>query len=149
MQNSTEITSDIDRIKHADQCATEAIDSAKGQMGDAIDLCKDVGQQLDALRANVGQRKFAILLSENFSEGFAMRAKSYRKIVKADDRQAMLSLGVIPGKEKSECNVIKADPFFTWVNKISGYVRQSKTLTPAERVSLKGLQRDIERALEA
>lgn len=147
MQNSTAITSEIERIKGADQYAKEAVEYAKDNMSKAVEMCRDVGQRLDALKASVGSRKFAVLLAENFSEGFAHRAKAYRKIVKVDERQALLSLGVIPDREKSDQQIIKPDPFYGWVNKISGHVRQSRALAPAERVALKGLHKDIERAL--
>ena len=148
MQNSTAITSEIDKIKALDYDAQKAVENARVNMQGALMAAKAVGDELDVLKGNVGARQFNVLIDAHFSDDFRRRAKSYRKIVKADTRQGLLSLGVIPEKEKSEQQVIKADPFYTWVNKISGHVRQSKSLTPAERVALKGLQRDIERALK-
>jgi len=147
MQQSTEIKAEIDKIKALDEAAVVAVADARRNMEGALIAAKAVGDELDTLKGSVGARRFNILMDAHFDDTFRGRAKSYRKIVKADTRQGLLSLGVIPDKERQCATVIKPDPFFSWVNKISGHVRQSKALTPAERVALKGLQRDIEGAL--
>lgn len=147
MQQSTEITAEIDKIKALDSAAVIAVANAKRNMQGALMAAQAVGQELDTLKAEVGSRRFGMLIDAHFDDTFIGRAKSYRKIVKADARQGLLSLGVIPDKERSEQTVIKADPFFGWVNKISGHLRQSKSITTAERVAVKGLKHDIERAL--
>ena len=147
MQQSTEITSTIDRIASLDVSAQQAVENAKQNMLGAVNVSRQVGHELEALRATVGSQRFTLLLDERFDDGFAERARTYRRIVKADERQSYLQLGVVPQGDKAEAALIKADPYFSWVNKLSGKLRLSKSLTSAERVALKGLQRDVARAL--
>jgi len=147
MQQGTEITTEISIIKDLDTRARREVEHAKDIMQGALVASHAVGARLDTLKASVGARRFGILIYAHFDSTFKERAKSYRKIVKADARQGLLSLGVIPDKDRAEHTIIKADPIFGWINKVSGHLRQTKTLSSAERVAIRGLQRDIERAI--
>ena len=147
MQQSTEITSEIDKIKHVDQCAIDAVDNAREGMESALMLAKDAGRQLDALKGRVGARRYNEILSHHFDDSFRDRAKAYSKAVKADTRQGLLSLGLVPDKEPTEPTLIKAAPFFGWVNKISGHLRAMETLPQAERIACKTLHKELGRVL--
>ena len=147
MQQSTEITSHIDKIKHIDQCTIDAVNKAKGGMEDALTYAKDAGSCLNALKLCVGARRYNEILLHNFDDSFRNRAKAYRKSVNADTRQGLLCLGLVPDKNPTEATLIKTAPFFGWINKIHGHLRDLKTLQPAERIACKTLKKELDRLL--
>jgi len=146
MQDSTEITREIDTIKALDAFAVGAVANAKANMQGALEAAKAVGNSLDALKTVVGSKRFDALIGSQFDEDFRHRAKSYRKAIKGDGRQGLLSLGVIPEKEQTDVVAsLKADPFFGWVNKITGHLRSLKTLSASESSALRGLTAEVRR----
>ena len=150
MQNSTEITVEvkdlIDSIRHLDAEALKAADTARGDVEAAVISAQRTGQQLDALKAKAG-RRYESLILDNFGEAFVMRSKAYRKSVKRDTRQVMMSLGIVPDKDAGEREpvLLKPDPIFSWINKLTGKLRSMKTLPIAERGALRGLIAELER----
>lgn len=149
MQESTEITQEINRIKALDDAAMMAADSAKENMQLAVDSAKIIGAELETLKNRWGAKRFDVIINSHFSDSFKQRSKVYRKAAKDDPRQFMLGIGILPEKEKqSKDGLIKPDPFFGWINKINGHVRSTKRLGQAERIALKGLMKQIERVLD-
>ncbi len=153
MQESTEITVEvkdlIDSIRHLDAEALKAADVAKNDMEAAVVSAQRTGQQLEALKAKAG-RRYESLILDNFGESFVVRSKAYRKSVKRDARQVMMSLGIVPDKEGGERDAVllKPDPIFSWINKITGKLRSMKTLPIAERGALRGLIAELDRLMK-
>tara|TARA_B100000749_G_scaffold280635_1_gene277672 strand:- start:116 stop:604 length:489 start_codon:yes stop_codon:yes gene_type:complete len=150
MSESTEITSEIDEIKILDKIACQEVDDAKAGIKYALKAARKVAFELNALESQVGARKFALIIQANFDEGFKSRVKSYRKTLKADPRQSMLSLELLPpASSENTPALVKVQPFFSWVNKVTGYLRKAHAPLPqAEIIVLKALIKEIDRIKE-
>lgn len=141
----TQLTEIADEIKRLDIDAMQTAQSARLNIVEATKMASKAGALLCEAQQLTGRGNYKKWLAATFGEEFVDRAKRYRK-ASEDPRQLALGMGIMPMKEPGERKPkAKPDRNLLYINKLTGYLRTTESISSMDRVALQGIVSQLKR----